>query len=201
MAEKPVLLVVDPQNDFCPGGALAVPEGDQVVPVLNEYIRRFREAGLPIIATRDWHPAQTRHFTSGGGVWPPHCIQDTPGAAFRSDLYLPPDTPIISKGTHPDEDAYSAFQGKDKQGRDLTTLLRELGVTEIYIGGLATDYCVRSSTLDALKQGFRTTVLEDAIRGVDLQPEDSQRALEEMDRAGARRIRLAEAREALAATR
>ncbi|MDI3341202.1 MAG: bifunctional nicotinamidase/pyrazinamidase [Sphaerobacter sp.] len=184
-AKKAGLLVVDVQNDFCPGGALAVPEGHRVVPVLNEYLRRFAAAGLPIYASRDWHPEHTRHFQAHGGPWPPHCVQGTPGAAFHPDLELPPSTVIVTKGSDPEEDAYSAFHGRTPEGEPLAERLRRDGVTHLYIGGLATDYCVRASALDALDMGLAVTVLTDAIRGVEVQPGDSQRAIEEMAARGA----------------
>ncbi|HEV8633787.1 MAG TPA: bifunctional nicotinamidase/pyrazinamidase [Chloroflexota bacterium] len=180
------LILVDVQNDFCPGGALAVPEGDRVVPALNREVDRFSRAGRPVVASRDWHPAETTHFQSGGGPWPPHCVQGQPGAQFHRDLRLPRDAIVVSKGTGPREDAYSAFQARDDQGRALTDLLRRRGVRHLVVGGLATDYCVRATVLDGLRQGFEVTVLEDAIRGVDLQPGDSERARAEMRDAGAR---------------
>jgi len=185
MRGKSALLVVDMQNDFCPGGALAVREGDRIVSALNRYIEEFSKAGLPVFASRDWHPAVTKHFKQYGGVWPPHCIQGTRGAEFHPDLKLPPDAEIISKGMDPEADSYSAFQGVNDRGESLAEALKRRGVEHIYVGGLATDYCVKFSSLDALSSGFRVTVLEDAVRGVDLQPGDSERAIEEMKRAGA----------------
>jgi nicotinamidase/pyrazinamidase len=185
MAEKAALLVVDVHNDFCPGGALAVPEGDKVVPVINAYIRRFVAAGLPVFASRDWHPAQTRHFVSGGGVWPPHCVQDTPGAAFHPDLRLPDNYVLISKGADPQDDSYSVLDGKGPSGEMLEDLMKDMGVEHLFVGGLATDYCVKFSVLDARRLGFTVTVLEDASRGVEVQPGDSAKAIEEMKAAGA----------------
>lgn len=190
MADKRALLVIDVQDDFCPGGALPVPEGDRVVPVLNAYIARFQAANLPVIATRDWHPPVTKHFKDYGGLWPPHCIEGTPGAAYHRDLRLPPETIIVTKGDDPDVDAYSGFQGHTDDGRSLEQVLRDLGIVHLYVGGLATDYCVRATVLDALKAGFRVTLLEDAIRGVDVQPGDSARAIAEMRAAGADIARL-----------
>jgi nicotinamidase/pyrazinamidase len=186
MAGKRALLVVDVQNDFCPGGSLGVSGGHEIVPVLNEYARRFHAEGSPVIATRDWHPPQTRHFQAQGGPWPPHCVQGTPGAEFHPELRLPEGTEVVSKGMDPNEDSYSAFDAYTRTGQTLPAYLRALDVDEIYIGGLATDYCVRATTLDALSQGFRVTVLTDAIRGVDVRPGDSERALREMVDAGAR---------------
>ena len=179
------LLLVDVQNDFCPGGALAVGSGDEVVAPLNEYIARFAAAGLPVLASRDWHPAQTVHFESGGGLWPPHCVQDTPGAAFHADLQLPEDAIIVTKGDDPSEDAYSAFQGRAAGGVGAVEALRELDVKHLYVGGLATDYCVRSTVLDGLRAGFGATVLLDAIRGVNVAAGDAERAIAEMVEAGA----------------
>jgi len=179
------LILVDVQKDFCLGGKLAVPEGDQIVPVLNQYIEKFKSAHLPVFATRDWHPEQTIHFNTGGGVWPPHCIQGTAGAEFHADLDLFGDVVIISSGTRPDEQGFSGFDGKDTQGKPLLDLLREQGVERLFVGGLATDYCVKSTVLDALQLGFRVVLIKDAIRGVDLKSGDSQRAMEEMIREGA----------------
>jgi len=178
------LLVVDVQNDFCPGGALAVPEGDRVVEVLNRYIAVFGEKHFPIFASRDWHPRQTSHFKDGGGPWPAHCVMNTKGAAFHPGLQLPHETIVISKGMDPDSDSYSAFLGQDAQGKGFADLLKAEHVQELYVGGLATDYCVKSSVLDARQAGLDVFLLTDAIRGVDLKPGDSQRAVEEMLSAG-----------------
>lgn len=183
--EKAALIVVDVQNDFCPGGALAVAEGDRVVAPLNRYIERFADAGLPIFATRDWHPEKTIHFKAYGGLWPAHCIQGSKGAEFRADLALPEDAVIVSAGTASDEEGYSGFDGVDSSGVGLLELLRRPNVTRIYVGGLATDYCVKQTVLDGLKRGFSVTLLKDAVRGVELTPGDSQRAIQEMLQAGA----------------
>ena len=183
--EQAALIVVDIQNDFCPGGALPVPEGDRVVPVLNEYAARFAAAGRPVFASRDWHPARTRHFQEFGGLWPPHCIQGTPGAEFHPDLRLPPGTAVVSTGTDPEEEGYSAFPSRLPDGTELAEALRAAGVRRVYVGGLATDYCVRATVLDALAAGFEITLLLDASRGVNLQPHDAEAAIEEMVRAGA----------------
>ncbi len=185
MQAHDALLLVDVQKDFCEGGKLAVPEGDQIVPVLNRYIEEFKAAHLPVFATRDWHPEQTVHFNTGGGVWPPHCIQGTAGAEFQPDLALFEDVVIISAGTRPDEQGFSGFEGKDGAGKPLLDLLHGQGVERLFVGGLATDYCVRSTVLDALRLGFRVVLIKDAIRGVDLKSGDSQRAIEEMIREGA----------------
>jgi nicotinamidase/pyrazinamidase len=190
MQGKDALIIVDVQNDFCPGGALPVSDGHLVVPPLNRYIERFRQAKLPIVATRDWHPKETSHFNTCGGVWPPHCVQETGGAEFHPELALPEDAVIVSKGMGYDEDSYSGFQGADANGVPLADLLLQLGAGRLFVGGLATDYCVKHTVLDGLKKGFQMVLLEDAIRGVNLKPGDSERAVEEMVRAGAARQRL-----------
>lgn len=174
------LIVVDVQVDFCPGGALAVRFGDQVVPRLNSAIRNFEGSGLPVFFTRDWHPPDHVSFRSEGGPWPPHCVQGSPGAEFHPGLCVPPDAVVISKGDRPSEEAYSGFQGTDLEAR-----LKKLGVAELFIGGLATDYCVKETALDALRGGFSVEVLEDCIRPVDVRPGDGAKALLEMQKAGA----------------
>lgn len=186
MARGDALLIVDVQNDFCPGGALAVPGGDRVIPVLNRYAARFRAAGLPVYASRDWHPAETRHFEAQGGPWPPHCVAGTPGAAFHDRLELPEETTVVSKGRDPTDDGYSAFEAETEAGTPLEDALRESGVRRLFVGGLATDYCVRASVLDAARRGLRPVLLLDAIRGIDVEPGDEARALDAMIRAGAR---------------
>ena len=178
------LVVVDVQEDFLPGGALAVPAGDAVVPVLNRYIHEFEHRGLPIFATRDWHPPGHCSFRQQGGPWPPHCIAETPGAQFARDLALPPGAEVVSKATRAEADAYSGFEGTD-----LASRLRQLRCARVFIGGLATDYCVRASALDALAEGFEVVVLEDATRAVEVHPGDGQRALEEMAVRGAQLAR------------
>lgn len=188
--ERSALLVVDVQNDFCPGGALPVPEGDQVVPVLNEYIRRFRAAGRPVYLSRDWHPEKTRHFKQYGGQWPPHCVQGTWGAQFHPALEVPPDAIIISKGMDPEQDSYSCFQAYLPDGVEFAIDLQRRRIRHLYVGGLATDYCVKSSVLDAIRHGFKVSVLVDAIRGVNLNPGDSEKAIAEMVRAGAEMVTL-----------
>lgn len=177
------LLLVDVQNDFCPGGSLAVRDGDQIIPVLNKYIAQFRKQNLPIFASRDWHPPTTKHFQAFGGTWPVHCIQNTPGAAFRQGLDLA-GVRIISKGMNPDMDSYSAFQGFDAENVSLGDVLTKLGVSEIFVGGLATDYCVKATALDSYSLGFITKFLLDGSRAVELKPGDGTRAIEEIVRAG-----------------
>ena len=177
--KKQALIVVDVQNDFCPGGTLAVAHGDEVVPPLNKLIAEFLQRGDPVFKSRDWHPPTTKHFADFGGTWPVHCVQGTKGAEFHPDLTDDARIQIISKGLG-DEDTYSAFDGTD-----LAAQLHKLGVDEVLVGGLATDYCVKNTALDALKEGFAVKALTNAMRPVDLQPGDGERAIEEMRRAGA----------------
>jgi nicotinamidase/pyrazinamidase len=178
-----VLMVVDVQRDFLPGGALGVRDGDAVVPVLNRYLARFAAQGLPVVFTRDWHPPDHCSFRARGGPWPPHCIAGTPGAGFAPGLALPAHAEIVSKATTAAADAYSGF---DHTG--LADRLHARGVRRLFIGGLATDYCVQSTTRDGLAAGFSVFVLGDAIRAVDVQPGDGERALAAMLAGGARLI-------------
>jgi nicotinamidase/pyrazinamidase len=174
------LLIVDVQRDFLPGGKLGVSEGDAVVPVLNRYIAAARAKGLPIFASRDWHPHNHCSFKAHGGRWPEHCVAGTPGAAFAEGLQLPSDAVIVDKATRTDADAYSAFSG--------TTLAKQLrgrGVRRLLVGGLATDYCVLSTVRDALGEGFEVILLEDAVRAVNVNPDDGERAQREMRERGA----------------
>jgi nicotinamidase/pyrazinamidase len=189
---RDALVIVDVQNDFCPGGALGVPGGDAVIPVLNRYAERFAAAGAPVFASRDWHPAKTSHFKAYGGVWPPHCVQGTPGAEFHPRLTLPPDAAVVSKGMDPSEDAYSCFQSETGDGMPFPATLGELGVGRLFVGGLATDYCVKSTVVDGVREGFEMVVLADAIAAVDLAPGDGAKALDEMRAAGAHMIRFEE---------
>ena len=176
---KRALLVVDVQNDFCPGGTLAVSHGDEVLEPLNEVIDDFLERGEPVYKSRDWHPPTTKHFADYGGVWPVHCVQNTKGAEFHPALRDDPRITVISKGLG-DTDCYSAFDETD-----LLDQLRRQNVKEVVVGGLATDYCVKSTVLDALKNGFKAKALKNAMRAVDVQPGDGERAIEEMREAGA----------------
>ena len=178
------LVVVDVQNDFLPGGSLAVPAGDEVLPVLNRYIEDFVRGGLPVFATRDWHPPDHCSFRERGGPWPPHCVQGSKGARFAPGLALPPSAVIVSKDVAPDQNTYSAFQGGDLDAR-----LRERGVRRVFVGGLATDYCVLNTVKDALARGYRSILLTDAIRAVNVEPEDGRKAEDEMVRLGAVPIR------------
>ncbi len=179
------LLLVDPQNDFCPGGSLGVPDGDAVIPVLNAWTTAAQHAGAPIFVSRDWHPPVTTHFKDGGGRWPPHCVMGTHGAKFHPDLRLPADALIVSKGMGEAEDAYSAFQARTESNVPLSAMLEAKSITHLYIAGLATDYCVKSSALDALERGLRVTLVPDGIRAVNVRPTDGDEALAEMQAHGA----------------
>lgn len=179
------LLLVDPQNDFCPGGSLPVPDGDQVMRLLNDWSSAADRAGVPIFISRDWHPPRTTHFKEFGGVWPPHCVAGTPGADFHRDLRVPSSATIISKGMGESEDAYSAFQARDDNGRLLAELLKSQAIQHLYVMGLATDYCVKASALGGLDNGFKVTVVADGMRAVNLQPLDGDEAIKEMRAAGA----------------
>ncbi len=177
------LVVVDVQNDFLPGGALAVPAGDDVIEPLNRAIEAFDRVQLPIYYSRDWHPANHCSFKAQGGPWPPHCIAKSEGAAFAPKLRIAIGASVISKATTAEVDAYSAFQG--------TTLAAQLiagGVRRVFVGGLATDYCVRATVLDARKHGFEVELLGDAVRAVEVEAGDGRRALEEMLQQGAHLI-------------
>lgn len=184
------LLIVDVQNDFCPGGALPVPAGDRVVAPLNRAAARFASLGLPVFASRDWHPEETRHFQQYGGPWPAHCVRGSVGAAFHPDLQLPKNTILLSKGTDPRADGYSAFDGVSCSGLPFADLLATFNVDHLCVGGLATDYCVRATVLDALNRGIAVTLLTDAVAGVNIHPGDAQQALEEMQQAGAGMLRV-----------
>lgn len=182
---RSALLIVDVQNDFCPGGALAVPHGDRVVVALNRHIASAVAQGIPVYASRDWHPATTSHFKPYGGQWPVHCVGATSGAAFHPDLRLPESTIVVTKGEQPDQPGYSVFEGRTKDGTPLLIDLLDRRIGHLRVGGLATDYCVRASVLDALARGFKVTLLDDAIAGVDVDEGDSARAVSEMRAAGA----------------
>ena len=177
---RDAVLIVDVQADFLPGGNLGVQRGDEVVPVLNRYLAAARRKGVPVFASRDWHPRDHCSFLAQGGPWPEHCVAGSRGAEFAPGLALTRDAVIISKATGKDTDAYSAFQGTE-----LTPRLRELGVKRLLVGGLATDYCVLNTVLDARKAGFEVLLLADAIRAVNVKPGDGGRAEREMLAAGA----------------
>ena len=181
IADTDALVLVDVQNDFMPGGALAVAEGDQIVAPLNALIETFAARGLPIVATRDWHTADHCSFQDQGGIWPPHCVAESDGARFHPELMLPDDAHVVSKATTRERDAYSGFDGTE-----LGDWLRARGVKRLLVGGLATDYCVLQTVLDGLAAGFQVTVLADAIRAVNVEPGDGARARQRMSDAGAR---------------
>ncbi|HEX7949421.1 MAG TPA: isochorismatase family protein [Candidatus Limnocylindrales bacterium] len=191
------LIVVDVQNDFAdPAGGLSVSGGDRIIPAVNREIGRARAASAAVVATQDWHPEHTPHFARDGGIWPVHCVGGTWGADLHQALELPVDAPRIRKGAN-GEDGYSGFTMRDPVSgetipTELEALLRANGVEAVVVVGLATDYCVKATALDALRLGFRTTVLTDAIAAVDLQPGDGDRALDELRTAGAAVERSAE---------
>jgi len=189
------LIVVDVQNDFCPGGALAVPDGDKIISALNEYIKKFSDSGAPIIFTRDWHPPDHSSFKSQGGPWPSHCVQNSDGAKFHSNLMIPENAEIVSKADRKDE-AYSFFRGTN-----LAEELHQRGIKRLLVGGLATDYCVKETVLDGLRHGFEVYHLDDASRGVNVNRDDSELALREMVSRGAKRIKLSDVIASSTATR
>lgn len=188
------LIIVDLQNDFCPGGSLAVPDADAIVPVVRILLDTFLQHRRPIAFTRDHHPANHISFVSRGGPWPPHCVPGTPGFDFHPKVPVPAEAAHFFKGWDPDRDAYSGFEGTlvgpggELTGLGLADWLRQNQVTTVYVAGLATDYCVRATVLDALAAGFSTFVVTDAVRGVNLSPGDSDRALADMAEKGARLV-------------
>ncbi len=182
---KDALIITDIQLDFLPGGALPLKEGDQVIPIINEYTKAFMKANATIIASRDWHPENHMSFKAQGGLWPPHCVQTTEGASFHPDLKLPKGTIVVSKATDPTKEAYSVFDGTDLAGT-----LKENGVVRVFVGGLATDYCVVNTVLDALKIGLDTVVLVDAIRGINVKAGDVDKAMATMIKSGAEQVTL-----------
>lgn len=190
MKGKKALLVVDVQNDFCPGGALGVPEGDKIIPKINQYVKIFERKKLPIFVSRDWHPIQTSHFKDFGGVWPLHCVHNSRGAALNQKLKVPKSAIFLYKGMDPNKDAYSVFHAEDDKGMSFSRLLNLMKINEVYIAGLATDYCVKFTALDALKLKFKVKILTDAIKGVDLKPGDSEKAVKEIVKKGAKKITL-----------
>jgi nicotinamidase/pyrazinamidase len=181
--------VVDVQNDFCPGGSLAVADGDEVIAPLNDLMKEFLDRGEPVFKTRDWHPPTAKHFAAYGGIWPVHCVRNTPGAEFRQGLFDDPRITIISKGIDESADGYSGFDGTN-----LAQILRDQKVEEVWVGGLATDYCVKHTVLDALQQGFEVKALADAMRAVNVNPTDGAEAIAEMRAAGAEIVGAAVAR-------
>ena len=190
-ADGTALLVVDVQNDFAdPKGTLYVESGEEVVPIINREIDRAQEAGVPVVYTKDWHPAETPHFAKYGGRWPVHGVHDTWGAEFPADLEVAGE--VIHKATGP-EDGYSGFSVThlptgERRDTDLEQVLRDRGVTHVVIAGLTTDYCVKETALDAVHKGFDTEVITEATRPVDAEPGDGERALREIEQAGAKLV-------------
>ncbi len=178
---KDALIIVDVQNDFCPGGSLAVPGGDEVARTMTRVAQRFAERGAKVYATLDWHPARHISFKERGGPWPPHCVQGTRGAELHAELKLPAHTTIIKAASDPDKEAYSGFMDTD-----LEQQLRASGVDRVFVGGLATDYCVLNTVIDSARKGFDTYLLTDAIAAVDVHPGDGERAIRQMLEAGAK---------------
>ncbi|MDD5320835.1 MAG: isochorismatase family protein [Methylococcales bacterium] len=180
------LLVIDIQNDFLPGGSLAVPEGGQIIPAVNAYIDEFIKRQLPVFATRDWHPSNHCSFIQQGGPWPEHCIAGSKGAEFAADLHLPVSAYIISKGTDIEHDGYSGFAN-----RTFKEQLDNVGASRLFIGGLATDYCVLNTVRDALSYHYKVLLLTDAVRAVNVQRQDGENAINQMIQKGAIPITMA----------
>lgn len=193
------LIIVDVQNDFIPGGALAVKEGDQVVPIINELQQKFDF----IVATQDWHPADHGSFAANHSnkkigefidlngmqqiLWPVHCVQETTGAEFHPDLKTEKWKAVFKKGTNPKVDSYSGFFDNNRMGdTGLSSFLQENGIEEVFVCGLATDYCVKFTVLDAISEGFKTTLIADATRAVNIQENDDLKAIKEMSASGAK---------------
>lgn len=174
------LVAIDVQNDFYSGGSLEVPGGDEIVPVMNQYIDLFLTKGLPVFATRDWHPENHISFKEQGGPWPVHCVAGSKGAQFHPELHLPDSTVVISTATKAEREAYSGFEETGLNDR-----LKAAGIRRLLIGGLATDYCVLFTVKDALKNGYEVILLQDAVRAVEVQPGDGDKAIEEMTSLGA----------------
>lgn len=180
LTENDALVIVDTQNCFMPDGPVPVPKGDEVVPALNRWIEKAQQEGALVVASRDWHPEDHMSFKEQGGPWEPHCVKNTEGAAFHEDLEVPDDALIISKGDRPDKEAYSAFVDTD-----LAKKLNERGIETLWVGGLALDYCVKETVLDARREGFEVHLIRDAARAVNVEPGDDEKALDEMRKAGA----------------
>lgn len=185
LSQHDALIVVDIQNDFLEGGALAVQGGNAIIPVVNAYIAEFSRRQLPVFLTRDWHPADHRSFTEYGGVWPVHCVAGSKGAEFSADLSLPDHAVIVSTGVRPEQEGYSGFENPDLQN-----LLQDAGATRLFICGIATDYCVLHTVCDALKRGFEVFLLLDAIAAVNVRPDDGRKAERTMLERGARPMTL-----------
>jgi len=187
ISNRDALIIVDVQNDFCPGGSLPAPHGDKVASVLADAAARFAQRGGRVAATQDWHPEGHASFKEQGGPWPVHCVQGSHGAAFHSNLNLPKGTLVVQKGSDPKVDAYSGFIDSD-----LETRLRNAGVQRVFVGGLVTEFCVFHTVKDAVEKGFETYILTDAIDAVNVHPGDGGRAIEEMKALGAHPTTVAE---------
>lgn len=181
------LVVVDVQRDFCPGGSLAVPDGDAIFGVVNAWLQAYHQHGLPIAFTQDYHPQNHISFKARGGLWPPHCVAGSAGAEIHPAIWIPPEASFFHKGVDPDQDAYSGFEGRlydpahpAEPGPGLAEWLRQRQVTTVVVMGLATDYCVRATALDALSLGFAVKLVRAGVRGVDVHPGDSERAIDEV---------------------
>lgn len=186
LSREDALIVIGLQKDFLPpDGALAVPGGTEVIPVMNGYIRKFTEAGIPVFLTRELHPEHHISFRERGGPWPPHCVTGTRGAEFADGLDLPDSAVIVTKDDKPELSTYSGFGETDLHER-----LQKLGVKRLFIGGLATDYCVLNTVRDAQALGYKVMFLTDATRAVNVEPEDGENAIWKMVRGGAEVIRL-----------
>jgi len=183
LTNKDALIIVDMQKDFMPSGALPVPEADKIIPTLNKYIELFCRNSLPIIASRDWHPENHCSFKENGGIWPKHCVQETEGAEFVETLNLPEDVVIVSKGTNPEKEAYSALEGTE-----LSEILKQKSIKRCFVGGVATEYCVLNTVLDLLKIDQEVFLLIDAIKSVN--PKDGDEAIKKMQDAGTKLINL-----------
>lgn len=179
------LIVVDIQNDFCSGGALEVKDAEQIVELVNRLIKRFESDGMPVVFTRDWHPVNHISFIENGGIWPVHCVAGSVGAEFHPDLYFPSVSILVSKANTAEDEAYSGFQGTG-----LFSNLRDLGIEELIVVGLATDYCVKNTVLDALKLGFSVDVVKEAVKAVNIDSNDEIISLNEMKKHGARVIEI-----------
>lgn len=185
LSKTDALIIIDVQNDFLSGGSLPIPKGEEIIPILNIYISIFKRSHGKVFATRDWHPANHLGFLEFGGIWPPHCIHNTDGAKFHPNLKLPPNVIIISKATKPDKEAYSGFEGTN-----LLAKLQKEQIKRVFIGGLATEYCVKNTILDALKFGFISNFLSDASRGINSSEGDVQKAIDSMQNFGVKKIEL-----------
>jgi nicotinamidase/pyrazinamidase len=183
-----VLIIVDVQNCFLPGGSLGISEGDRVIVPLNDIIDKFSKKNLLVFLSRDWHPDKHISFKERGGPWPDHCVQNTKGSEFSAELRIPVEAMVFSKGTDPEHEEYSAWNARDENNRSLCSLLAEMGSRRLFIGGLATEYCVLNTVKDARRDGYEIYVLSDAIEAVNANPGDSERAIREMIAAGAKMI-------------